>query len=483
VTDVVVTAQPNAVVTSPAQASEPTARTLDRVRAEAPVALVLLACAWWLIVAPRLEGGRGAGAVAGGAILTALATLAVQPHRFVPRGVIWLALAVSGGALGVAVLAPTGWAGATTAASYVCASWLVVSVAAAAVRDPRVPNLLLLLFVAAVLVEIGESWLAWWGGSSAGHPFIGTFYWWNPFAAFLITGTVVGLSLWLRRSGPVAAFGLMAGVLGTIGVVYSTSRASGACFVVAVVVVCVFHVAGRGLAGLRRVLIALAGTAFAVWAIAGPPFFAHRVLPFSGTSARATGQSLGQNGGYRLDFWREALGVFHRYPLTGAGYHSLASASVGHDPHGWPLSPLAHSGYLQALSDGGLLLALPFFLAAAFITWWVVSALVSAVRRKDFSTAALAVPLCLGALLAHSAVDFDWSYPADFAVVAILAGLVGAARWTASEQVRTGIGSRVTAVFVLVGVALLGISAGAAWSGDISQSLPIGHSSTSGGSA
>ena len=54
---------------------------------------------------------------------------------------------------------------------------------------------------------------------------IGTFYWWDPFAAFLLTGTVIGLSFWLRRTGPVALFGLVGCMLGTIGLVYSTSRA------------------------------------------------------------------------------------------------------------------------------------------------------------------------------------------------------------------------------------------------------------------
>jgi hypothetical protein len=447
------------------------------------VALVLAACAWWLVLAPRLEGGRGAGAVTGGAILIALATLAIQPHRFVPPAAIWLALAVSAGALGVALTSHTGWAGATTAASYVCVAWLLVAVAAAAVRDARVPNLVLLLLVAGVLVEIAESWFPWWGGSDAGQPLFGTFYWWDPFAAFLLAGTVIGLSFWLRRSGPFAAFGLVACMLGTIGIVYSTSRAAGACFALAVVVVCALHCVGHGLAGLRRVLVALAATAFAVWAIAGPPFFPHRVLPFATTASRTVGQSLSQNGGYRVDFWREALGVFHRHPLVGGGYHSLATASIGHVPVAWPLSPLAHNGYLQALSDGGLLLGVPFLLAALVVAWWVVSGLVSAARRRDFSTAALVVPLCLGALLAHSAVDFDWSYSADFALVAILGGLVAATRWSTPPADAKARGSRLVAAAVLAGVALTGVAAGAAWSGDLRQSLPITHVTTSGGSS
>jgi O-antigen ligase len=484
VTHAVVAATPTTAVASPPPAPQRSPRALDRVWADAPVALVLAACAWWLLVAPRLEGGRGAGAVTGGAILTALATLATQPHRFVPRGAIWLALAVSAAAFGVALTAPTGWAGASTAATYVCVSWTLVAVGAAAVRDRRVPNLVMLVLVGGALVEVAESWLAWWGGSDPTHPIVGTFYWYNPFAAFLLAGTVIALSMWLRRSGPIAAFGLVGFLLGTIGIVYSTSRATTACFSVAVLGVLLLQAGSRGLAGLRRVLIAIGASLFMVWAVAGPPFFPHRVLPYVSSGGRTTGQSLSQNGGYRVDFWREAIGVFRRHLLTGGGYHSLATAAIGHVPRTWPLTPLAHNGYLQALSDGGLLLGVPFLLAVALITWFVITGLVRAVRTHDFSTGALAVPLCLGALLAHSAVDFDWSYAADFAVVAILAGLVAATRWNASRQEQQGEptqrASRLVASAVLAGVALTGLAAGVAWHGDFKQSLPIGHVSSRG---
>jgi O-antigen ligase len=488
VTQAVVTASPTTAVTPPSHAPEPPPRALARLRSDAPVGLVLLACAWWLLVAPRLEGGRGVGAVTAGAILTGLATLAIRPQQVVPARAVGLALLVSAAALGVAVVAPTGWAGASTAASYVCVSWTVIAVAAAVIRQPSVVNLVLSVAVGGVLIEVAESWLAWWGGASASLPMFGTFYWYNPFAVFLLAGTVIGLSQWLLRSGLFAWFGLLGAVLGTVGIVYSTSRATGACFAVAVGLVAVSQLFTRGLAGARRLLIGLAVVAFAVWAVGGPPFFPHRSLPFAATSARTAGQSLGQNGGYRLDFWREAIGVFRRHLLTGGGYHSLAVAAAGHVPASWPLSPLAHDGYLQALSDGGLLLGVPFLLATAAIAWYVLAGLASAVRTHDFSTAAFVVPLCLGALLAHSVIDFDWSYAADFEVVAILAGLVAAARWSRTEPAEDRAESqpgrtRAAAIAVVVGVALTGIAAGSSWHGDFRQSLPLGHTSNSGGSA
>jgi O-antigen ligase len=448
---------------------------LERVRPHLPVAAVAVACAWWLVAVPRMWGGRGAGSVTVGAILTGLAILAVQPHRHLPGRVIGGALAVSAGAVVVAVAAPTGWAGATTAASYVCAAWMVVVVAAGVARDRRLANIVLALVAIGVLVEIAESWLAWWGGETAAAPMIGTFYWHDPFAAFLIPGSLIGLSLWLRRTGPLAALGLAATVLGSIGLVYSTSRAADACYAAGVVVVLVAHLLVGRAAAMRRVAIALFVSAAAVFGIAGPPFFPHRVLPFAGTAARASGQSLGQNGGYRIDFWREALGVFERHPVTGGGYHSLATAAVGHVPAGWPLSPLAHNGYLQALSDGGLLLAVPFLIGVVAVCWWILRSLGQVVRRRDVSTLGLAVPVSLGVMLVHSVVDFDWSYAADFVLVAILGGLVlGLRRSDVPERTPPSRRlHRLVAAAALAGVALTGVVAVAARGGDLRQSLPI----------
>ncbi|HTR70472.1 MAG TPA: O-antigen ligase family protein [Mycobacteriales bacterium] len=436
--------------------------------------MVLLMCGWWLLVAPRLWGGREAGAVTGGVILTGLSILAIQPQRWVPRSAVWSAGAISVGAFGVALFAPTGWAGATTAASYVGAAWTVIAVAAAVVRDRRFVDFLALLLVAGVQVEVAESWLAWWGGGDPRQPIVGTFYWHDPFAAFLLPGTVVGLALWLRKRRATALFGLVGLVLGSIGLVYSTSRASDACFAAAVVLVGAMAARGGGLAAIRRFALAVLVAVAGIFAVAGPPFFPHRSLPFAGTAARAGGQSLGQNGGYRIDFWREALGVFGRHPLVGGGYHSLASESVGHDPSGWPLSPLAHNGYLQALSDGGLLLAVPFGIAVVALSWWTLSALLRAVRRRDDSVARFVLPLCLGAMLLHSAVDFDWSYAADFALAAVLAGAVAGQRW-ADRGPAPARASRARRSVVMAGVALCAVAAVAAWSGDLTQSLPIAH--------
>jgi O-antigen ligase len=455
-----------------------------RLAQQVPSTLVAATCAWWLIVATRWWGGRGPGAVTGGAILTALAVIAIRPDRHLPARVLGLATAISAGAFLVALTAPTGWSGATTAASYVCAAWVAVVVAAAVVRDRRMVDVIAVLMVVGAIYEVSESWLAWWGSQNPAHPISGTFYWYDPFAAFLITGSGIGLTLWLRRTGPISILGLATFVLGCIGMVYSTSRAATACLFGVIVLICLTHLVTRRIAGLVRLAIAAVVTVVAVWGVAGPPFFPNRVAPFAGTAARSSGQSLGQNGGYRLEFWHEALGVFGRYPITGGGFHSLATLSAGHVPASWVLSPLAHNGYLQVLSDGGLILGVPFLLAVAGLCWLVARSLIRSVRQQAFGLTSFVVPLCLAAMLVHSAVDFDWSYAADFSLVAILAGLV-IGSWVTIAPVddspRDIRSSRLIAATTLVAVALLGVAAVTSWSGDLRQSLPVGHSANHGG--
>jgi hypothetical protein len=144
------------------------------------------------------------------------------------------------------------------------------------------------------------------------------------------------------------------------------------------------------------------------------------------------------------------------------------------------LSPLAHNGYLQVLSDGGLLLGVPFLLVTFAVAWWVVAALLAAVRHRDASLPGMVVPLSLGALLVHSAVDFDWSYAADFLVVAVLTGILAGHRWSTASQIRSGPVPRALTGAIVAGVVLLGLAAGTAWSGDLRLSLPTSPAVSSG---
>jgi O-antigen ligase len=449
-----------------------TRRTLTAAvaRDQAPAVVAVAATAWWLIEVTRSWAGRDAPSVTVGAILVALAVVLVRPDRVLPRSAVLLATAISIGAFVVPLSADTGWAGAPDAAIYACGAWLALVVAATIVSRPDTFVWFLTLVAASAAIQFMSGWLGWWGGEDPARPMVGTFYWHNPYAAFLIPGGLVGLAFWIWRVRLFALLGLLCFLFATVGIVYSTSRASLASFVLGVVLVGVLALVGEARwRALRQfafgLVIAVAGSYF----VGGPPFFPHRSSPLSGEQARAAGQSLSQNGGYRLDFWREALTVFRHHPVTGGGFKSMVAQSIGHVPKSWPLSPYAHNGYLQALGDGGLVLGVPFLLAVLVVAVVCVRSLIRGVIRRDLSVDAVVLAIALACVMLHAGVDFDWTYAADFAMASVLAGLV-VGRWLIARQTpaepaepnpdkRAQSRRLVLGGCVLAGVALLGVSA------------------------
>ena len=189
---------------------------------------------------------------------------------------------------------------------------------------------------------------------------------------------------------------------------------------------------------------------------------------------RTAGQSLGQNGSYRIDFWRESLTVFGHHPLSGGGYKSLAAQSLGHVPKSWPLSPYAHNGYLQALGEGGLVLGIPFLLAVIAVGYLCVRRLVRGIVQRRLSGEQVVVAIALACLLLHSGVDFDWTYAADFAITAILAGFLLGQELRDRTPLEPGQKTRALMVAcVIVGIGLLGVSAWTARHGNHTVNLSV----------
>jgi hypothetical protein len=181
----------------------------------------------------------------------------------------------------------------------------------------------------------------------------------------------------------------------------------------------------RRRAAALRVAGGLLLAAVVTTVLPGPPFFSHYSSPFAATVARsAAGESLAQNGAYRTEFWREAAEVFVHHPLAGSGFHAMATASELYTPATWAHAPLAHDGYLQPLTDGGLLLGVPFLLSALVVLSWAfrrIRRLAGDLRSGPADTLAVAFVVALLAAFAHSAVDFDWSHPSILVETALLA--------------------------------------------------------------
>jgi O-antigen ligase len=442
-----------------------------------PVA-AFVAVAWWLVEVTRSWAGRDSPSVTVGALLLGLALLVNRPDSVLPRRVIALAAALSVGAYIVPLTAPSGWAGAKDAASYVGGAWLCVLVAGLIVRRPEARLWLVIAIAASAPIEFMSGWLGWWGGGSPSVAMVGTFYWHDSYAAFLLPGGIAGLALFVWRERLFALLGLICFAFASMGVVYSTSRAALACFIAGVGAVGVMAaVSRRRWRDLRQVAIAAVVGAGCVFALAGPPFFSHRVSPFAAEHARTTGQSLGQNGGYRLEFWREALAVFKAHPLTGGGYKSMVAESLGRVPSHYVLSPYAHNGYLQAVSDGGLVLAVPFLVAILGLVYITVRLAWRSLHNRDADVVGFGVALAFGLVLAHSAVDWDWTYAANLAMTGILAGaLLG--HWYVESPRRQSVPGwrpwRATGLALtgLAGVSLLVLSAWVMRNGNHQENLP-----------
>ncbi|HVU72674.1 MAG TPA: O-antigen ligase family protein [Mycobacteriales bacterium] len=427
------------------------------------VAVVLADWAWPLTHA---TGGRSAGVIGAGLVLLLAALGVVRPWEVLARRWTVLAAAVAAGALGVGFVAPGGWSGDDTAASYALAAGTALLLSGWLRRGDTERRA---VAAAGILVATGleqslralNTWIA--GGTPSAAP-VGTFYWHNPFAAFLVPSCIVAAALAVWAVRPLAVLGWVAAPIAAAAVVLSSSRASLGTLVVGWIglgILAVLHRAGRARRAVRWV-IASTACAAASLILPGPPFFSSWHSALGAAEARsAAGETVSANAGYRVQFWHEAWAVFTHHPVAGAGFGRLGTASVGITPAGWARTPYAHNGFLQVLADGGLLLAVPFLLAAA------VAVVVGLRRLAGFAGMARAATepapatvvraagaLALLAALAHSAVDNDWSYPSLLIQAGLLLALAAS-----GERREPGAGGR-TALALGVVLALL-VAAGA----------------------
>ena len=421
-------------------------------------AAMLAMLVFWAVPFTRATGGRGVHHELLFVAVLPVLLLAVRAWR-VASGALALAALVALAALLVCIFAPSGWYGSDVAADYALAAATYV-MTRRYVRSRNRRDLVVTAICLAGAYQFAQAFLPWWGHRDPATEMTGTFYWHNPYAAFLLPAAVLGLALVVQHRSPWRMAGWISAPLCVAGIVFSSSRATMAALVVGCVLALVLFVRSKG-ALLRAggvVALILATTLV----LPGPPFFPHRSSPLAATSERASGESLTQNGEYRTEFWRAAAEVALHRPVAGSGFHELAPASALYTQSGWARSPYAHNGYLQAVSDGGLLLGLPFLLAVALLVLAALRRLGNAVWRRgppsvDAVDIALAVSL-LGAF-AHSAVDFDWSYPALAVQAALLAGCFGGA----AAPARRRRAPRFVALATLAGVLLVLVPALHAW--------------------
>ncbi len=426
---------------------------------------------WWAGPMTARTGGRGPGATAIAVALVVLLFVLSTPWKRLGRPTVGLALAVPVAALAVCLTAPTGWYGADDLAAYTMASLAVPAIAAYARTSLRRSALVAAISLAG-MAQFAQSFLPWWGGEDPSRPMTGTFYWWNPYAAFLLPGALLGIGLIVRGERPWRLVGWVAAPTCSAGIVFSSSRTTSVLLVIgtlALLLMCLERQAWRGL--LFRWVLAVALCVGAVYAFAGPPFFEQRAGIGAAAEAKAErGETVAQNGAYRLEFWQRALAVFGDRPLVGSGSHAMVGASEPLVPAGLARSNLAHNGYLQALSDGGLVLGFPFLLGCATILVAATRRLLSARQATSERWLRIALPVALAGAAAHSFVDFDWSHSSNLLLTALLAALILAVPLSTGRPPR-----HLPGALILVPALLLAAVAGtASWRWDETK-LDIGR--------
>lgn len=416
---------------------------------------VVAALAWWATAVVNGTGGRDPGPLTVELALLAVAAGLTRPWRRTPVATAVGALVVVVASL-VCVVAPGGW-GAVDVTAYAAAALAFVIAASYASTTLRA-LVVVCAIVAAGFYEFTQSFIAWWGGGAASARMVGTFYWHNPFAAYLLAPALLALGLAVWRVRPVRLVGWLAAPFLVAGVVYSTSRASMA--VLAVGWLAVGAVATKAsLRHLGRWLLVTAVAAAVTFGLTQPPVFDRSTSPLAATQTRAAQQGLAQNGSARLSFWRQSGDVVEAYPFFGPGFREFGAAGRHLFRADEGRSSFVHNGYLQPFVDGGLTFGLVFMAALA-------GAFAAIFRRRRGHPVLSAMPwsvpaIALAVVLVHSGVDFDWTHPSNLVLAALLAGALAGRcgsprRLWAHRIARPG----------LVVVVVLGLEAGvgAVWS-------------------
>jgi O-antigen ligase len=389
-----------------------------RVDLAAGVALAV-ALVVWAVPVTHGTGGRDPWVLGLGLLSVVPALLLVRPWRVLPTWQVSVAMAPAVAALIVCLTAPTGFDGLDETATLAYCGGLYVATRSWAVDALR-RRLLMVMLALVGLEQFTQAYLPWWGGGSVRTMMVGTFYWHNQYAAFVLgTGLVAGV-LAVRGSGLVRRVGWLTAPWCLASLLFAGSRASLATFVVAWTVVLVLSFLDRKgrIAALSLVAVSLGLAAF----LTSPLLMDDAGWFTSTVQARESSQSVEGNGRGRIELWRAAVGLGSDHPVTGAGFDSFGSAGATRMPAGYTLSTYVHNGYLQAFSDGGLVLLLPLTVATGLALALGLRLLLR--RRREDDLVAVAVPVALLALILHAGVDFDWAYPSLAALFALLAALL-----------------------------------------------------------
>lgn len=408
-------------------------------------------------------GGRAPHRMSIALVLVAIGWLVVRPWLRLPLWCLTAGAVFAATAFLLPAVAPTGLDGSNEASSWVLAVALGLLVAAwAGTSDRR--KLALGIVIVSAGMELAKGLLAWWAGGTADRLFIGTFYWHNQAGIFLAVGAVLALGALTLRVRGIELAGWVVFPLCAAGTKLTTSRASQLALLFGAVVVLLVAISQRRarVAGTVRWFAAGGLGLLAYRALTSSLLFAD----YTGRTLPSRDQTIGTNAQHRLDFWNDAWNNLRHWPLSGTGFHGFGAGSRLTTPHESAYSAYAHNGFLQVLSDGGLLFGLPVLAAVGL--GLVTGVRLSCQQGRTEPTRLLAL-VAVTCLLLHVGVDFDWAYPALVALTALLLAVASAPEGATDRPYSRGRG--LSAVVLL---SLIALAAFVAWGGILHANLPLG---------
>ncbi|MEP7055575.1 MAG: O-antigen ligase family protein [Actinomycetota bacterium] len=384
-------------------------------------AIAALAVLWSLWRAITNTGGREGNGLIVGLAVTLAAFLAIRGWRFLGIRNLAAAALLTTGPLVVCLLSPMGAAGLRDAASYAYAAVTYVFVRAI-LRIRKREQFFALAVCLLTLDQFSKALLPWWGGGDPTHRMTGTFYWHNQFGAYMMALALFTASLAVFGKSLTRRFGLLVAPIAAASVFFSASR--GSLLLLAVFWVFIGLLAAvqrtRAVRGIVTWLLIGIATGVLTTLLGSGLFFQTPSTAIGAVQARNAEQTAEGNLSFRMEHSRAAIAVFREHPVAGTGLGGYMSSASRHLPFGLRRSPWVHNGYLQALAEGGLLLMVPL---VVLLGGGLVG--VAALARRRFRTLAVSAPraaagIAAVALLAHSAVDIDWSYPVFGALAAAM---------------------------------------------------------------
>lgn len=278
------------------------------------------------------------------------------------------------------------------------------------------------VFVASWLCLIGL--FMFWGANNPGMRWSATFYWPNPFAAFLLLVLPVEVSrcLHARRWRASLAHGAICLLL-AVALVLTYSRGAwlGLLMIIPVALIVLHPPSWK--AALWRCAVLAALTALSVVVLtrgAVPVSSAQGVIGRAASLIDAEDTSV--QG--RLNFWRSGIAIFLDHPLIGTGPGTFGAVHAAYQRDVRFYAKDAHNLYIQTAAEMGLvgIAALVTLLSAVAVLW--VRSLRQARGRGEYPVIA-GIGLGLAAFLLHSGLEMDWMFPANpamaFALVGVLA--------------------------------------------------------------